>query len=178
MSTVSLWNEFKPSILFLAKFVIVYLIGNVLYGLFVTSYEPGPDPATHLVSVQTAWILEVGGFDVSYRDQATKATTQIIHDNRAVLAIYEGCNGINTAIVFLAFIVAFGPLNGRAVWFMLAGLIAIHMANLARIVLLFLVAEYNPEYMYFTHKYLFTAFLYLVIFVLWFVWVRMNTRKV
>jgi exosortase/archaeosortase family protein len=57
------------------------------------------------------------------------------------------------------------------IWFVPLGLAVIHVANLGRIVLLFLVSLYEPEYLYFTHKYLFTAFIYLFVFLLWILWV-------
>ncbi len=44
--------------------------------------------------------------------------------------------------------------------------------NLARISLLFWVALYLPDLVYFVHKYLFTAILFVIVFVLWIVWVR------
>jgi exosortase/archaeosortase family protein len=63
-------------------------------------------------------------------------------------------------------------------WFVPTGLLIIHVVNLARIGLLFFVAEYQPDFMYFTHKYFFTAILYIIIFLLWMIWVkRFSLRK-
>jgi hypothetical protein len=42
---------------------------------------------------------------------------------------------------------------------------------------LFLVSEYMPKAMYFTHKYFFTAILYVVIFALWLWWIRAFAMK-
>ena len=75
-------------------------------------------------------------------------------------------------IIFLAFLFAFGPVNRALLWFAPAGLLILHAMNLARIVLLFWVSLYLPKFMYFTHKYFFTAILYVVVFVLWVWWVR------
>jgi exosortase/archaeosortase family protein len=49
--------------------------------------------------------------------------------------------------------------------------------NLLRISLLFFVSRFLPDAMYFVHKYLFTAFLYAVIFGLWLIWIRKFTRQ-
>lgn len=171
------WKEFKPAMLFLAKFVGIYLVANLLYGLYVSSYRPKPDPITRNVSDQTAAILRATGYTVISQDSENKPTTRIEWQDRNVLSIYEGCNGINTAIIFLAFIVAFGPLRWNAVFFTLAGLLIIHVTNLLRILWLFLVAVKYPQYLYFSHKYLFTAALYFVIFVLWMLWVKKFSRK-
>jgi exosortase family protein XrtF len=170
-------SEFKPTIIFLAKFVAIYLIGNLLYGIFITSYEPRPDPVTHMVTVHTGMALKVFGVDVEVRDSANKPNTLMIHKKKVVLSVYEGCNGINTMIIFLAFVVAMGPWQKSLLWFSIVGLVVIHLANLARISVLFYVAERQPQYMYFMHKYLFTAILYAVIFALWVIWIRRPVAK-
>ena len=174
------FSEFRPTILFLVKFVGIYLVGNKLYGLYITSYDPRPDPVTHVVSVQTAFVLNTCGYDVNAEDRKQKPTTDLMHLGRAKLSVYEGCNGLNTMIIFVAFLIAFGPISKTLLWFIPVGLLIIHLMNLARISLLFFVSEYMPDAMYFTHKYFFTAILYVVIFVLWIWWVKRyspgNTR--
>lgn len=166
------FSEFRPTILFLVKFVGIYLVGNLLYGLFITSFEPKPDPVTHVVSEQTAFVLNVCGYHVVAEDDERKPTTDINYLGRTRLSVFEGCNGINTMIIFVAFLLAFGPISKNLLWFIPTGLLIIHLMNLVRITLLFFVSEYLPNAMYFTHKYFFTAILYVVIFVLWVWWVK------
>jgi exosortase/archaeosortase family protein len=84
---------------------------------------------------------------------------------------------MNTMIIFVAFMVAFGPLNKAIAWFIPMGLVIIHIANLGRILMLFFVAEYRPDAMYFIHKYVFTAALYLIIFGLWLLWLNRLKRS-
>lgn len=177
MSSFSI-KEFKPTILFLVKFVGIYLTGNFLYGMYVTAYEPTPDPVTHWVSNHTAAVLTSCGWPVITADRPDRPTTKLLYEKRAILAVYEGCNGINVMIIFLAFILAFGPLSRHVLWFIPAGLLIIHVMNLARIALLFWVSIYLKDYLYFTHKYFFTAILYVVVFVLWVWWVRKFTSKI
>jgi exosortase family protein XrtF len=165
-------HEFRHTILFLVKFIAIYLIGNLLYGFYVTSYKPKPDPATRIVSQHTAVVLDICGSPAIAADDVRKATTNIIFNDRAILAVYEGCNGLNTMIIFVAFVFAFGPVSRTMLWFVPLGLAIIHLANLARITMLFYVTVHMPRYLYFTHKYLFTAILYLVIFLLWIWWVK------
>jgi exosortase family protein XrtF len=169
-------KEFKPTILFLLKFVGIYIVGNLVYGFFVTAYEPRPDPVTHIVAFQTGLVLQSCGFPVGVTDGNAKPTTDITYLGSTRLAVYEGCNGINVMIIFVAFLIAFGPISKPLWWFIPLGIAVVHAANLARISLLFLVAEYMPKAMYFTHKYFFTAILYVVIFLMWVWWVRRSTR--
>jgi exosortase family protein XrtF len=176
MSNISI-QEFKPTIYFLLKFLGIYLVGNLLYGWFVATYSPAPDPITHMVSAHAAGVLRAVGFDISLHDYTTEPTCGLLYQGKSILGVYEGCNGLNTVIIFVAFIVAFGPLNARAAWFIPLGLFIIHLTNLARITLLFLVAVYRPQSMYFVHKYLFTAILYAVIFILWMWWIMKFSKR-
>jgi len=171
MKNVSI-KEFKPTILFLVKFIGIYLVANLLYGFYVTAYEPAPDPATRVVSGQTAIALSACGWPTITRDNDRKPTTELVYDDNSVIAVYEGCNGLNVMIIFVAFLIAFGPLVKNLLWFIPLGIGILHGVNLARIGLLFWVSLYLPDFMYFTHKYFFTAILYVVVFVLWIAWVR------
>jgi exosortase family protein XrtF len=166
------FQEFKPTILFLSKFIGFYLVANLLYGFYVTAYHPAPDPATHWVSHQTSVVLSACGWPTTIRDNSNKPTTSILYEEGSILSVYEGCNGINVMIIFVAFVIAFGSLLRSMLWFIPLGLLIIHVMNLARISLLFFVAEYMPRFMYFTHKYLFTAIIYVVVFILWVWWVK------
>ena len=170
-------QEFKPVILFLVKFLVIYFIGNILYGVWVSSFEPRPDPFTRFVTEQTSWVLDVAGWETTVKDSEKAPTTTLSYNSKPVISVYEGCNGINTFIIFISFLFAFGPWVKQISWFATAGLAIIHLANLFRVTLLFYVALYFPGSLYFIHKYLFTAFIYAVVFVLWIVWVKKYAVK-
>lgn len=170
-------REFRSTILFLVRFVVFYLAANVLYGFWVDSYEPRPDPATHLATRNASTVLQWMGWETQVRDNPDKPKTHLIWNSRNVVSVFEGCNGINVAVVFMAFLVAFGPFTKRLVWFTATGLAIIYVTNVLRIVFLFLVTIRLPEYFYLTHKYLFTASIYVIVFGLWVWWVYMNTSR-
>jgi exosortase family protein XrtF len=170
-------KEFTPTILFLLKFVGIYVVGNFLYGLYVTAYAPAPDPVTHWITDQTASVLTSFGWPTISVALPDKPTTRLDFGGRIILAVYEGCNGINVMIIFIGFLIAFGPLTKQLFWFIPIGLLIIHVMNLARITLLFWVSIYMKHYMYFMHKYFFTAILYVVVFILWVWWVRKFTSE-
>ena len=175
--TRELLREFRPTILFLIKFIGIYLVGNVLYGLYVTAYDPAPDPATRWVTLQTARALDIAGWPATTADYAHKPTTIILHEGRGIVSVYEGCNGLNVMVIFMGFVLAFGPMRKAMWWFIPLGILLIHLSNLLRIGLLFLVTLYFPRTLYFAHKYLFTAFIFLIVFGLWIWWVRKFTNK-
>jgi exosortase family protein XrtF len=166
-----MFKEFRPSFLFLGKFLAIYFVFNIIYGIYVESYGSNADGITWWVSRQTTAILHTLGYEAGARPVASDPKVALLNGNDVVVNLFEGCNGINIMILFMAFIVAFSGKIRDMLWFIPAGFVFIHLANLGRIVLLYWVAETKPHYMYFTHKYLFTAIIYGAIFILWVIWV-------
>ncbi|HLZ17075.1 MAG TPA: exosortase family protein XrtF [Cyclobacteriaceae bacterium] len=174
-----MWNEFKPAIRFVLMFVGLYLMGNLVYGLYISSLGNTPDEITDLVSGQSAWVLNnLLGYDVNAVLNSAGPTVFLKTGQRVVLNVYEGCNGINVFIVFAAFIIAFSGSRRSALWFIPLGILILHACNLLRIAFLYWTAVNLQRYFYYVHKYIFTAFIYAVVFVLWMIWVyQLDERR-
>ena len=170
-------RRFFPALLFVGKFLLLYTIGNLLYGWMIELYAPRPDPVTEWVSHQTAGILTVTGYSTLAVPSDSGPTIVLNWGDKRILAVYEGCNGVNVMIVFLAFMVGIGPYSKKFLWFVVAGLTLIHVMNLLRLLGLCLIALHLPEQFYFVHKYLFTSVLYVVIFSCWLLWFRISGLK-
>jgi exosortase family protein XrtF len=177
LNNLALLKEFKPSLLFLARFLGIYFVGNILYGLYVESYDNTPDGITYSVTVQVTAALNLLGCSVTASRNTQGPTVFIETTEKIILSVYEGCNGVNVMILFVAFIVAFGGPRKKMGWFASAGLLIVHLCNLLRIVMLFFVAEYYDRYFYYVHKYAFTAVIYIVVFILWVIWVAHFNKR-
>lgn len=165
-------KELKPAFRFLAIFVGLYLGLNILYGLWISSYDLMVDPATAAVTRQSSLLLNVCGEETSTQPKESAPAISIINPSGIVINVFEGCNGINVMIVFVAFLFAFGGQRKKIIWFLPVGIIIIYLANLIRVMTLYYVAEYWATYFYYIHKYVLTAFLYLLVFVLWWFWIE------
>jgi exosortase family protein XrtF len=173
----SLLVEFKPSLVFIARFLVLYLVTNAFYLFWLTRFRPAPDPVTHAVTNQTSWLLNGLGYSTSVLPNEGPATVSIVTGGQGVVSVYEGCNGINVVIVFLSFLIALGPWQRQLFSWAVFGVILIHMVNLARIAGLFAVALHFPSWLYFSHKYMFTLAIYSTVFLLWFLWVRQTRHQ-
>ena len=173
------WKEIKPSFKFLARFLAFYLVANILYGWWITSFSPKADPVTVSETHQSAFILGITGFDdVKTMAHPSKPAERIMLGERPVLAVYEGCNGINVWIIFAGFLFAFGGLKKNVLIFIGIGSLIIYVINLGRILFLFFIALNYPNSLYFFHKYFFTAGLYMVVFALWYFWIKRYGQQV
>lgn len=166
-------KDFKPALLFVGKFLLVYLVLNTLYGLYITKYDTQPDPITRAVTINSVQVLNIFGYEAYIGpDFPGEPKIPVYLDGAGAVNVFEGCNSINVIIVMIAFLVAYkGPLK-HYLWFVPVSIIIIYILNLVRVDLLILVSRYLPDYMYFTHKYFFTAFIYAGVFILWFWWVK------
>jgi len=165
-------KNLKPAFRFLGIFVGLYLGLNIVYGLWISSFDLKVDTATEIVTKQTSVLLNLFGEDTTTKPKSFTPAISILNDSGVALSVFEGCNGINIMIVFVSFLFAFGGKRKNVAWFLPVGLILIYLANLVRVMVLYFVAEYWKEYFYYAHKYVLTAFLYLMVFVLWWLWIE------
>jgi exosortase family protein XrtF len=164
-------REYKHAILFLVKYLVIYLALNTAYSFYVNSYLPGPDPITQVVTDQVAGLLSLFDDTVNTRVREESKNVPLNKGEQAVAEVYEGCNGVSVMVVYVAFIIAFSGPWKITLKFIAAGLLGIHLINLLRLMGLYHVALYFPDKLYFFHKYFFTAIIYLIVFIIWYFWV-------
>lgn len=177
-----MWEEFKPTILFLAKFFAIYLVFSTLYGIYISGYDKVKllDPITRFVAGNCVATADVVGYETEVvqddhlrmESESEQTFDSIWLNNIYAISVEEGCNGVNIMILFIAFVVGFGGRILNMLWFIPAGLAFIHIANIGRLLLLSLLnVEWDGRGFHFFHKYGFTAVLYLAILFLWYLWV-------
>lgn len=165
-------KQYAPALRFLGVFVGLYLLLNTFYGLWIQFYYPLVDPITIWLAEQTAFILRGFGQEFTALPESASANVALWLKDELIVLVYEGCNGINVVIVYLAFLIAYKGKTLRLLKFSFGGVGLIHLLNLARVGLLAEVALFYPDYLYFFHKFFFTGFIYAVVFALWFLWVK------
>lgn len=165
------FEDVKPALRFLGVFLGSYLLLSLLYAYWIESRGGSPDGMTVEVSRQVVGILRLAGVDARQERNPDGPTVQIFEGPRRVLNVFEGCNGINVMIVFLAFVLAFGGQRARIAWFIPLGFLVIHVANLMRILWLFWLSSIDARLFYYFHKYFFTGVIYVIVFGLWWGWV-------
>ena len=177
-------KEFRPTILFLVKFFVIFFGLSGLYGFYISQYDtsdpPKTDPITHFITYNCTGTANIFGYSTEVveddhlnREVLPEVTYDSLwFDDTYAVSIEEGCNGINIMILFLAFIIAFGGKLLNMLIFIPLGIVFIHIANIARLMFLSLLnVEFGGQAFYFFHKYGFTAVIYLAIFFLWVLWV-------
>lgn len=93
--------------------------------------------------------------------------------NGFAISIEAGCNGIEAAIVLIAAMLAFpAPWKHRVIG-ILAGLSAVQVLNIVRVISLFYIGQWNMKVFEWAHLYLWQALIMLDVLIVWLVWIRM-----
>ena len=132
------WRKYQREIVFLALFLFLLGTGFTLLSVNWVN-DHFVDPFTMGVAKTSGWALNVIGQDVSMRG------TQI-HGPKFAVDIMNGCNGLETVIIFVSAVLSFpAPIKSRLIGLVL-GVVAIQLVNLVRVVALFLTGSYFPAF--------------------------------
>jgi len=173
---IELYRQYKPTIHFLLKFVIVYITLINVYDYYLKSFDSeliqDTDAATYEVAAQSSNLAELLGFESHIFQHSEESSVVFYLDGQYKVKIVEGCNGIAVMILFLSFVVAFG---GRIIDMLLyvpMGIFVIHLSNVVRLTFLTYLFVYHNEYSKEFHDFIFPAIIYGMTFVLWVIWVN------
>jgi exosortase H (IPTLxxWG-CTERM-specific) len=125
-------------------------------------------PFTAGLAALSAWL--VGLFD----DGVVASGIVLTHvPNNFAVRIEAGCNGVEAMIILIAAILAFPASWKHKVMGLTLGFVAIQALNLARIISLFYIGQWNYAVFEWSHLYLWQALILLDALIFWLVWVRM-----
>ncbi|MBU3681922.1 MAG: exosortase family protein XrtF [Flavobacterium sp.] len=171
----ALLQEYKPFLLFLAKFFVTYALLTAIYEFYLLQYVSGmhfqADGFTLLVSEQVQQLLQFFGYLAKLIPQTTEAGMLLVVEQKPIAHIVEGCNAMSVIILFVAFVIAFSGKWKTTLVFVALGSLFIHALNVIRIAFLCMALLHYPKYRDFLHDIVFPLFIYGVVFLLWILWV-------
>lgn len=167
----TLFQQYKPFLLFLGKFFLSYLVLTMVYRFYLTTFSNGTiDGITANVSFLITKIATVLGLDLVTK--LDHSQYQIIFKGNYIARIIEGCNSISVIILFVAFIYAFAGRLKVTVIYMIGGAFLIYFLNILRILCFSILVYYFPEHEHLLHGVIFPLMIYGVVFLLWIYWVK------
>jgi hypothetical protein len=182
--TLALNNIFtsfpKPVVSFLKKSIFLFVLWKTVYILFLIPNEiPDAWVVKNLCS-STAQMLNVfygaDKFEAkdtrrlkTYGNDQVWVTHSYVYKSggRAVIGIYQACNGVELMVLTAGFILCF---NGPVVLkfnYIIVGMLGLFFLNVLRCSLLAMVNLEFPQHFQLAHKYLFNLFVYGFTFLLW-----------
>lgn len=133
-------REYRRELTFVGLFLVILSASFTILSLQQVN-DGFVEPFTGGVAAASGVALQLLGQDI------TKTGTIIaLDDRRFAVNIRNGCNGIETMVIFLAAVLAFpAPWKARVIGLVL-GCIAIQAINLVRVVALFFTGAYFPKF--------------------------------
>lgn len=170
-------REFQPSLIVLLRFAGIYLLLFLVYQTYLNRTEPqGLDPFSRSVAQQVKKIQEFAGYETTLHHVQELRAERFAINGKFVSRMVEGCNALSVMILFASFVLAFYK-GFQTVWFVLGGIIFLHLMNIFRIMGLNIVLYEYPQYGKVTHDYVFPGFIYGMVVVLWLVWIQFFAVK-
>lgn len=153
------------------RFLILFVV--ILVTLFAAELTSPVQNA--VVLPWTEALARISAGLITLFDSHVAATGKILQNttNGFAVSIEAGCNGIEAAIVLIAAMLAFpAPWKHRVIG-ILAGLFAVQMLNIVRVISLFYLGQWNMAAFEWAHLYLWQALIMLDVLIVWLVWIRM-----
>ena len=172
-----MFADFKPILLVLLRFIIIYIVLLFAYQLYLQPFEgENLDTFSYWVADQVVFLQNALGYSTELIPYPAAETAVFQTEKMNITRMVEGCNVVSVLILFVSFIFAFYK-GFKTFIFALGGIIVMHIANVFRIVGLNLVILNYPEYGKFTHDYLFPAVIYGMVVILWLIWIKFFALK-
>lgn len=150
------------------RFVLTY--GAVLaVGFFILALRPVD---THVVAPYTTFVAHEARVVLNLFGEHATVRGQILSSPRFAVAIYNGCNGLEAILIFVSGVLAFPAPWSRKLLGIVLGFLVIQIVNVVRVVSLFYIGVFLPNWFSASHVFIWQSIIILVGVVLWIVWVR------
>ncbi len=157
------------------RFVITFAV--VLVVLF--SLELLNPVQEHLIVPFTTMLAKISAFLIAPFDDGVIAYGKVLQfkDTGFAVSIEAGCNGVEATIVLIAAVVAY-PASWKArVFAIVLGFLAIQVLNIARIISLFYLGDWDIDIFSWVHLYLWPSLIMLDVLVVFIVYLRYLSRE-
>ena len=98
--------------------------------------------------------------------------TDIYRNKERTLRVADACNGLELMVLYIGFLLCFPASVARKWKFAIGGILLITVLNVIRCTALVLIFVHSRQYLDFSHHFLFTFIVYLLIFLLWFIFTK------
>lgn len=152
----------RDQIKFLVTFVVILAVSFTLLSVNWVN--------DHIIEPFTAGIATLSGHTLNLLGQGITQDGTIVGNERFKVNIRNGCNGVETMVIFLAAVLAFpASWKSRGIGLGL-GILAIQGINLVRVVALFLTGSYFRDFFDTSHTVVWQTIVILFGVLLWILW--------
>ena len=159
----------------MARFITIFVL--LLVSLF--TLEMLVPAQEHVIVPFTEMLAKISAAIILPFDSSVIAYGKILQfkDSGFAVSIEAGCNGVEATIVLVAAVIAFPATWGARLGAISLGFLAIQAMNLARIISLFYLGDWNMRFFEWIHLYLWPALIMLDVLIVFIVYLRYLSKE-
>ena len=158
----------------MARFFILFIV--ILFALFAAELTSPVQSA--IVAPWTEALVRISANFITFFDPNVAVFGNVLQSttNGFALSVRSGCNGVEAAMILIAAMLAFpASWKHRAIG-IIAGLFAVQLLNIVRVISLFYLGQWNMTVFDWAHSYLWPALIMLDVLIVWMIWIRTLPR--
>ena len=158
----------------MARFFILFIV--ILIALFAAELTSPVQSA--IVAPWTEALVRISANFITFFDPNVAVFGNVLQStsNGFALSVRSGCNGVEAAMILIAAMLAFPASWKHRVIGILAGLFAVQLLNIVRVISLFYLGQWNMTVFDWAHSYLWPALIMLDVLIVWMIWIRTLPR--
>lgn len=168
-------NYNKQVLHFFIRLFLLVTAWTFFWTLFLKPARTIDKPLTYLLTASVVHVVNAVSPNtptISWETDPKRNCAFLVQNGVNVFEIWDACNGIDLMIIYLGIIILLPYPIKRKIFFSVGGVIVIILANILRISLLYLIYIYYRTAFEFSHHYLFSILMYLLIFYGWLLYIK------
>jgi exosortase/archaeosortase family protein len=158
---------------FFIKLFVLFSLWFVCYSLILLPGRKIDKPITNFITAGvTKSINLLSNEQVGWIEDPSRPCTHLTKNGIAVFDIFDICNGIDLMFIYVGVLLLLPYPLKRKILFSVGGVFAIILLNIVRICSLYFIYVHQRSAFDFSHHYLFTLLMYVLIFYGWWLFVK------
>jgi exosortase/archaeosortase family protein len=163
----------KKVTFFFIKLFVLFSLWFICYSLLLVPGRKIDRPLTNFITAGvTKSINLLSNEQVGWIQNPERPCTHLTKNGVAIFDIFDVCNGIDLMFIYIGVLFLLPYPIKRKLLFSVVGVVAIILLNIVRICALYFIYIYQRSAFDFSHHYLFTLLMYVLIFYGWWLFVK------
>ncbi|MBS1671481.1 MAG: archaeosortase/exosortase family protein [Bacteroidetes bacterium] len=182
------WVEIPAEVqIFLKRALVIFIIWKLLYTFILFPLNTPDTQLRNATSWGTIQLLKwkfphniISQENRIVIDKLKEEETNldfILKDNKKIIGIADGCNGLELYVLYIAFLFCFSAGWIKMVTYIVAGSAIIYVGNILRCYFISIMNIDRFNLMEVAHHYVFKLIMYAVIFGLWVLFLKTNKQQ-
>lgn len=164
--------DFLPSVVkkFLLKSLIIFVVWKLLYHLILFPARIPDKQLTNITTYLTQQLLYINypNATITSESKDVPLPRNIIYlNNKKVVGIADGCNGLELYVLYIGFLIAFSGSLKKVTQYAIIGVVIIFILNTFRSYAITLLNINGSSLSEVAHHYIFKLLIYGIMFLLW-----------